>query len=79
MRTIARELNVPAPIVERTSTAGLWSGQIDEDEMGFTYADLERYLEDGPQGVPPALAMRIERLTRAGEHKLSLPPIPDTD
>jgi hypothetical protein len=30
--------------------------------MGFTYADLERYLEEGPQGVSPALAMRIERL-----------------
>jgi NAD+ synthase len=79
VRTLARELNVPAAIIERTPTAGLWIGQTDEDEMGFTYADLERYLEDGPQGVPPALAMRIERLTRAGEHKLALPPIPDED
>jgi NH3-dependent NAD+ synthetase len=44
--------------------------------MGFSYADLERYLEEGPQGVAPALAMRIERLVRLSEHKRSLPPAP---
>ena len=79
VRALARELNVPATIIERTPSAGLWLGQTDEDEMGFTYAELERYLDDGPQGVSPALAMRIERLTRAGEHKLALPPMPDSD
>ena len=44
---------------------------------GFTYADLERYLDEGPQGVSPALAMRIERLTRSTEHKRQMPPMPD--
>jgi NAD+ synthase len=79
VRTLARELNVPQAIIDRTPSAGLWLGQTDEEEMGFTYAELERYLEDGPQGVPPALAMRIERLTRSSEHKRQLPPIPDLD
>jgi NAD+ synthase len=79
VRALARELNIPAPIIERTPSAGLWVGQSDEEEMGFTYADLERYLEDGPQGVSPALAMRIERLTRSSEHKRNLPPMPDDD
>ena len=46
--------------------------------MGFTYADLERYLEEGPQGVSPALAMRIERLVRVSEHKRQLPAAPET-
>ena len=77
VRALARELGVPTPIVERTSSAGLWIGQTDEEEMGFTYADLERYLEEGPQGVSPALAMKIERLTRSSEHKRALPPIPE--
>ena len=44
--------------------------------MGFTYAELENYLTKGPQAVAPALAMRIERLIRASEHKRSLAPIP---
>jgi NAD+ synthase len=77
VRALARALNVPASITDRTPTAGLWLGQTDEEEMGFTYADLERYLEEGPQGVPPALAMKIERLIRSSEHKSQLPPMPD--
>jgi NAD+ synthase len=79
VRALARELDVPSTIIERTPSAGLWVGQSDEEEMGFSYADLERYLDDGPQGVSPALAMRIERLTRSSEHKRHLPPMPDTD
>jgi len=74
---IARELGVPEPIVDRAPSAGLWPGQKDEDEMGFTYAELERYLDDGPQGVAPAVAMKIERLVRASEHKRALPSVPD--
>lgn len=77
VRALARELNVPEEIVERTPSAGLWLGQSDEEEMGFTYVELESYLEEGPQGVSPALAMRIERLTRASNHKRELPPVPD--
>jgi NAD+ synthase len=77
VRSLARELKVPSTIVERTPSAGLWLGQTDEEEMGFNYAELERYLEEGPQGVSPALAMKIERLIRASEHKLQLPPMPD--
>jgi NAD+ synthase len=79
VRAMARDLNVPEAIIERTPSAGLWLGQTDEEEMGFTYADLERYLDDGPRTVTPALAMRIERLMRLGEHKRQLPPIPDLD
>jgi NAD+ synthase len=79
VRALARELNVPAAIAERTPSAGLWLGQTDEQEMGFSYADLERYLEEGPQGVSPALAMKMERLIRSSEHKRHLPPIPETD
>jgi NAD+ synthase len=79
VRALARELNVPQAIIERTPSAGLWLGQTDEEEMGFTYADLERYLDDGPQAVSPALAMRIERLIRSSEHKRQLPPVPDLD
>jgi NAD+ synthase len=79
VRALARELQVPSSIIERTPSAGLWAGQTDEEEMGFSYSDLERYLEEGPQGVSPALAMRIERLARSSDHKRQLPPMPDVD
>lgn len=77
VRAIARELGVPEPIVDRAPSAGLWPGQRDEEEMGFTYAELERYLDNGPQDVAPAVAMKIERLVRASDHKRALPPVPD--
>lgn len=76
VREMAKELGVPRDIIDRPPRAGLWLGQIDEDEMGFTYAELERYVEEGPQAVSPALAMRIERLTRSSDHKRMMPPIP---
>jgi len=74
--SLARDLDVPPAIIERPPSAGLWLGQTDEEEMGFSYAELERYLSSGPQSVPPALAMRVERLIRRSDHKRELPPIP---
>ena len=68
---------MPQAIIDKVPSAGLWLGQTDEAEMGFSYADLERYLTDGPEGVSPALALRLERMIRATEHKRSLPPTPD--
>jgi NAD+ synthase len=77
VRTIARELKVPDAIIDKPPSAGLWGGQTDEGEMGFTYADLERYLTQGPGAVSPALGLRIERLARESDHKRALPPLPD--
>ena len=69
VRELAADLEIPQAIIDKAPSAGLWVGQTDEDEMGFSYADLERYLTDGPDTVSPALAMRIERLIRSTEHK----------
>ena len=69
VRELATELEIPQSIIDKPPSAGLWAGQTDEDEMGFSYADLERYLTKGPEVVAPALAMRIERLIRSTEHK----------
>jgi NAD+ synthase len=75
VRALARELRVPASVIDKAPSAGLWLGQTDEGEMGFTYAELEDYLGKGPASVAPAVAMKIERLARASEHKRDLPPI----
>jgi NAD+ synthase len=74
VRALARELGVPARVIEKPPSAGLWMGQTDEGEMGFTYAELEEYLLRGPDAVTPATAMKIERLARASEHKRRMPP-----
>jgi NAD+ synthase len=79
VKSLAKDLGVPQSIIDKPPSAGLWLGQTDEAEMGFSYADLERYSSLGPEGVSPALALRLERMIRSTEHKRSLPAIPNTD
>lgn len=76
VRSLAKELSVPKAIIEKAPSAGLWIGQTDEAEMGFTYDTLEQYLNEGPSVVPKETADRIEQLIRASAHKRALPPIP---
>lgn len=76
VRALARELDVPAAIIDKPPSAGLWLGQTDEAEMGFSYADLESYLTSAPGAVTAEIAARIDRLARASDHKRALPPMP---
>jgi NAD+ synthase len=78
VRELAADLDIPQSIIDKPPSAGLWPGQTDEEEMGFSYSDLERYLTDGPEGVAPALAMRIERLIRSTEHKRAQALMPES-
>lgn len=75
VRALGRELGVPAKVIDKAPSAGLWIGQTDEAEMGFTYEALEQYLTYGRGAVPAAVADRIEALRAASEHKRALPPI----
>jgi NAD+ synthase len=75
VRALARDLGVPDAVLDKAPTAGLWIGQTDEAEMGFTYDVLEQYLQQGHSAVPPHVADRIDQLRRASEHKRALPPI----
>jgi NAD+ synthase len=77
VRALARELEVPEQILDRTRADRAGSREADEGQMGFSYGDLERYLNDGPDGVSPALAMRIERLLRNSEHKRASAVMPE--
>jgi NAD+ synthase len=78
VRAAARELGVPQPIIDKPRGGGAGPGQTEEAAMGFTYMQLEQYLTKGPEAVAPALAVRIERLMRASEHKRSPPSTPDS-
>ena len=52
-------------IVERAPSAGLWPGQTDEGDLGFTYDELDAYLA-GERGRH---ADEIARLVAASAHK----------
>jgi NAD+ synthase len=44
VRQLARALGVPEAIVAKPPSADLWSGQTDEGELGFTYAEVDQLL-----------------------------------
>jgi NAD+ synthase len=75
VRALARDLAVPQRIIDKPPSAGLWVGQTDEEEMGFSYEQLEQYLDRGASAVPPPIASRIEELRTVSDHKRALPPI----
>ena len=41
---LARYLNIPNNIIEKAPTAGMWAGQTDEGEFGFTYREADKIL-----------------------------------
>lgn len=72
IRMLAKHLGIPESIISKAPSADLWAGQTDEDEMGFTYEQLDRYLLTG-EGAPDVVA-KIERLHQISEHKRVLMP-----
>ncbi|RJP52518.1 MAG: NAD+ synthase [Anaerolineaceae bacterium] len=44
VRQLSRDMNIPAPIVDKPPSADLWANQTDEDELGFTYEEVDKLL-----------------------------------
>lgn len=44
VRQLSRDLGVPEEIVDKPPSADLWAGQTDEDELGFTYEEVDKLL-----------------------------------
>ncbi len=44
IRDLAKYLKIPKSIIEKKPSADLWEGQTDENEMGLTYNDVDKYL-----------------------------------
>ena len=73
VRELARFLEIPQIIIDKPPSAGLWEGQTDEGEMGFSYEALDRYLLNGD--ASDELRNKIEAMIAASNHKRSMPPI----
>ncbi len=72
VKQIGRELGLPEDLVEKVPIDGL-CGKTDEDNLGFTYAVLDRYIREGIC-EDAAVKERIDRLHRNNLFKLELMP-----
>ena len=73
VKAIGHHLGLPAELVEKTPIDGL-CGKTDEDNLGFTYAELDRYIREGIIEDAEKKA-RIDRLHRLNLFKLEMMPI----
>ena len=72
VKLLGRELGLPEVLVNKVPIDGL-CGKTDEDNLGFTYAVLDRYIRTG-EIDDPATKARIDRLHRQNLFKLSYMP-----
>ena len=72
MKQIGRLLGLPAALVDKVPTDGL-CGQTDEEKLGFTYAELDRYIRTGEIDNPESKE-KIDRLHKMNLFKLSVMP-----
>ena len=72
VKEIGRLLGLPAELVDKTPSDGL-CGKTDEDNLGFTYAELDIYIRTG-EIKDEAKKQRIDTLHRNNLFKLQLMP-----
>lgn len=75
VKAMGRYLGLPEELVEKTPTDGL-CGKTDEDNLGFTYAVLDRYIREGIC-EDPAIKERIDTLHKRNLFKLEFMPVFD--
>jgi NAD+ synthase len=74
VRDMAEYLDIPRAIIDKPPSAGLWDGQTDEEEIGLTYDELDRYLITGK--AEKKIKEKIDFKISQSVHKRCLPPVP---
>ncbi len=72
MKQIGRLLGLPDVLVDKVPIDGL-CGKTDEENLGFTYAELDLYIREGIEPAPEKKE-RIDYLHRINQFKLQLMP-----
>ena len=75
VKKIGRVLGLPDDLVDKVPIDGL-CGKTDEDNLGFTYAELDRYIRTG-EIEDMDKKKRIDRLHNINQFKLQLMPVFD--
>lgn len=72
VKAIGRELGLPSELVDKTPTDGL-CGKTDEDNLGFTYAELDAYIRDG---IEPSEEVKTKIDSMHEKNLFKLQPMP---
>ena len=86
VKQLAARIGVPEKIVNKVPRAGLWEGQTDEKELGFSYEDIDRVLKgiesmddidtiSEMNDIPLESVKLIKRMVERSAHKRKIPTI----
>ncbi len=86
VRQLSRALAIPDAIIDKPPSADLWAGQTDEDELGFTYGEVDKLLyllvdhrysprECIESGFSEEFVNKVVGRIRKNQFKRMLPPI----
>jgi len=83
VRELSRYMGIPAKIIEKTPTAGLWPGQTDESELGVSYemadqiltllVDEKNKISDIKRKFPPEIVDKLAARVSSSGHKRMSP------
>jgi NAD+ synthase len=84
VRSLSKYMGIPARIIEKTPTAGLWPGQTDESELGVSYemadqiltmlVDEKKNISDIKSQFPPEIVDKLAARISSSGHKRMPPP-----
>ncbi|NHQ60684.1 NAD+ synthase [Chlorobium sp. BLA1] len=86
VRGLARHLGIPEPLIEKAPSADLWEGQSDEDDLGFSYEEvdlllykmLEKRMDKAAiltEGVDEPFYDRVRKMVVRNQYKRMMPVI----
>ena len=86
IRQLAHAVGVPDDIISKPPSADLWQGQTDEDELGFTYEEVDKLLyllvdqryspdECVEAGFTKDFVMGVTKRIQRSQYKRMMPPI----
>jgi NAD+ synthase len=80
VRSLARYLSIPQEIVDKKSSARLWKGHTAESEIGVSYEDIDKILENcstisGCSNLDSHKTQLVKKLMTKNEHKHEMPHI----
>lgn len=70
---MAKELGLPEIFYTKAPSAGLWEGQSDEEEMGFTYEQADKVLMGQSDAVDKDIVDKVQKMVEANKFKLEVP------
>lgn len=70
---MAKSLDLPEIFLTKAPSAGLWEGQSDEGELGFSYLEADKVLRGEIAGVDSKIVERVREMVARNKFKLEVP------